>query len=456
MEKFEGFDKNLLNFLKTYNYIKKDNVLMKLAEELEKVEEKANESKDFTTLETFKDIEDNLKEISSEIMKHTSVSQMIESEKLVTKKKVRVYMDGVFDIIHSGHFNALRQGRRLGDVLVLGINSDEDVEKAKGPTLMNIKERSALARACKWVDIVLEDTPYTPTIEFLDQIGADYCAHGDDMPVNEHGVGCYDQIKNAGRLKVFKRTEGISTTEIIGRLLSCVRNVSQSSSEVSSTPITSYDLVKKVEEHSVNDKPSEEFKQAPIMSSFLSTGRRLHEFCNNKIPRENDRVIYVDGAFDILHIGHIEILKKARELGDFLYVGVHDDKTVNFHRGKNYPILNLQERVFNLLALKYVDDVVIAAPWTITEDLIKSLKISLVVQGTQTKYDEEFTSVQNDPYAYCKQIGIYKQILSEYDMNSEVLVKRIFEKRDHYLKKYQKKSNSEKGYYENKQYLQEI
>ena len=454
MEKFEGFDKNLLNFLKTYNYIKKDNVLMKLAEELEKVEEKANESKDFTTLETFKDIEDNLKEISSEIMKHTSVSQMIESEKLVTKKKVRVYMDGVFDIIHSGHFNALRQGRRLGDVLVLGINSDEDVEKAKGPPLMNVKERAALAGACKWVDEVVIDTPYTPTLELLDELNIDFCAHGDDPCFNELGEDVYASMKKVGRYKVFKRTEGISTTEIIGRLLTLTKENNQSLKSLEGAELmTSSSLLKKVDDNISRDIP---YEKGPVISSFLSTGRRLHEFCNNKIPRENDRVIYVDGAFDILHIGHIEILKKARELGDFLYVGVHDDKTVNFHRGKNYPILNLQERVFNLLALKYVDDVVIAAPWTITEDLIKSLKISLVVQGTQTKYDEEFTSVQNDPYAYCKQIGIYKQILSEYDMNSEVLVKRIFEKRDHYLKKYQKKSNSEKGYYENKQYLQEI
>jgi hypothetical protein len=86
MEKFEGFERNLLNFLKTYNYIKKDNLLIKLAEDLEKVEEKASENKDFTTLETFKDIEDNLKEISNEIMKQTSVNQIIRAENLVTKK----------------------------------------------------------------------------------------------------------------------------------------------------------------------------------------------------------------------------------------------------------------------------------------------------------------------------------------------------------------------------------
>ena len=145
-------------------------------------------------------------------------------------------------------------------------------------------------------------------------------------------------------------------------------------------------------------------------------------------------------------------------MGNFLYVGVHDDLTINENRGRNYPILNLQERVFNLLALKFVDDVVIGAPWVINEDLIKSLRLSVVVHGTQAKYDEDYNlkSESADPYYHAKKMGIYHEIVSEFDMNSEVLVKRIFEKRDHYLKKYQKKSTSEKGYYENKEYLQEI
>jgi ethanolamine-phosphate cytidylyltransferase len=62
--------------------------------------------------------------------------------------------------------------------------------------------------------------------------------------------------------------------------------------------------------------------------------------------------VYVDGSFDILHEGHIQVLEKAKALGDFLYVGVYDNETINNLKGKNYPILNLQERVLNLLAIK--------------------------------------------------------------------------------------------------------
>jgi ethanolamine-phosphate cytidylyltransferase len=448
MESFEIYDKSLIQFLKTYNFIKKDPVLVKLAEDLDSAEQKSNSENKPNLLESITEIDEELKALSLSIMNNNIVSRMISDEKLFTKKKVRVWMDGVFDIIHSGHFNALRQGKKMGDYLVLGINSDEDVERAKGPTLMNVYERAALAGACKWVDEVILNVPYTPTLDLLEQHNIDFCAHGDDPCFNELGEDVYAPMKKAGKYKVFKRTEGISTTEIIGRLLSLTKETRKRSTE--GTMMTSSSLLQKVNDNN--------FDKGPVVSCFLTTGRRLHEFCNNKVPKPTDKVVYVDGAWDILHIGHIEILRKAKELGDFLYVGVHDDSTINEHRGKNYPILNMQERVFNLLALKYVDDVVIAAPWIINEDLIKSLRIDLVVTGSQAKFDSEYklkhTNV--DPYEVPKKLGIFQEIYSEYNLDSDVLVKRIFEKRDYYIKKYEKKTVSEKGYYDNKEYLAEI
>ena len=52
-------------------------------------------------------------------------------------------------------------------------------------------------------------------------------------------------------------------------------------------------------------------------------------FSNHKEPKASDKVIYIDGDFDMLHNGHLEALKKAKEMGDFLYVGIHDDNIVN-------------------------------------------------------------------------------------------------------------------------------
>jgi len=71
-------------------------------------------------------------------------------------------------LLHSGHYNAIRQARAFGDVVVAGINSDADLLKNKGPTIMNCEERTEILRHCKFVDEVVPDTPYTPTITLLD------------------------------------------------------------------------------------------------------------------------------------------------------------------------------------------------------------------------------------------------------------------------------------------------
>lgn len=82
--------------------------------------------------------------------------------------RTKNYIDGAFDLIHSGHYNAIRQSKAFGDILVVGVNSDADILKTKGPTVMNCAERSEIFRHCKFVDEVVPDTPYTPTLEFLD------------------------------------------------------------------------------------------------------------------------------------------------------------------------------------------------------------------------------------------------------------------------------------------------
>ena len=73
--------------------------------------------------------------------------------------------------------------------------------------------RYALLEHVKWVGEILHDVPYSPSMETLDRARAHFCVHGDDMPVNEYGVGAYDEMARAGRLRVIKRTEGVSTTD---------------------------------------------------------------------------------------------------------------------------------------------------------------------------------------------------------------------------------------------------
>lgn len=72
------------------------------------------------------------------------------------------------------------------------------------------------------------------------------------------------------------------------------------------------------------------------------------------------------GTLDLMHPGWVDRLKFAKQQGDFLYVGIWDDEMTRFYRGADFPIQTLQERVLEVLACKYVDEVVIGAPYVLT------------------------------------------------------------------------------------------
>ena len=354
-------------------------------------------------------------------------------EKQLSKvKPVRIYMDGVFDIIHSGHFNAFRQAQYLGDILVCGLNSDADVAKAKGKTLMDIKERSTLAGASKWIGELALDTPYTPTVETLDTYNCDYLAHGDDIPTNEHGNTIYDEIIAKKRLRVFRRTEGISTTVIIGRLLLGMKD--------------KFDALDEKDENNLKIKKSyEDLEKASnlqfgTMTTLLTTSYRIADFSNKKMPNPGDKVVYICGEFDVLHKTHIEALKKAKESGDFVYVGVYDDITVNKRKGKYNPVLNINERCLNLLALKYVDDVVFGAPEIITQDLIHNLNVDVVIQFITPKMKEGKCDKEEKIFEAAKKVGKLKEIEINGELSNDVLSEKIWENKEQYISKYIKKS----------------
>lgn len=144
-------------------------------------------------------------------------------------------------------------------------------------------------------------------------------------------------------------------------------------------------------------------------------------FSARKEPGPNDKIVYIHGSFDCLHNGHIELIKKAKEQGDFLYVGVWEDDLVGKFKGANYPILSLHERVLMVMANKYVDDVVIGAPYQINEDLIKTLNIHTVCDS-KVKQDEpqaEFASI--DTYELPKKNGNFQEIDTGCDMTLETI-----------------------------------
>ncbi|PNP59408.1 hypothetical protein THARTR1_00898 [Trichoderma harzianum] len=103
--------------------------------------------------------------------------------------------------------------------LVVGVTGDNDTHMRKGLTVMSAKERAESVRHCKWVDEVIEDCPWIVSPEFLELHRLDYVAH-DDIPYGaDEGDDIYQPIKETGKFLVTQRTEGVSTTGIITRIV---------------------------------------------------------------------------------------------------------------------------------------------------------------------------------------------------------------------------------------------
>jgi D-beta-D-heptose 7-phosphate kinase/D-beta-D-heptose 1-phosphate adenosyltransferase len=93
--------------------------------------------------------------------------------------------------------------------------------------------------------------------------------------------------------------------------------------------------------------------------------------------------VWVNGTFDIVHLGHIQLLKRAAELGDFLVVGVDGDKRVTELKGEQRPINNIVSRITLLEAIKYVDRVVIFDSDEQLETHLKTMRPAIMVIGEE-------------------------------------------------------------------------
>ncbi|RZF48207.1 hypothetical protein LSTR_LSTR006174 [Laodelphax striatellus] len=349
---------------------------------------------------------------------------------------IRVWCDGCYDMVHFGHANSLRQAKALGDYLIVGIHTDEEITRHKGPPVFTEQERYKMVRGIKWVDEVVEGAPYITSLETLDEYNCDFCVHGDDITMTADGVDTYHLVKAAGRYKEVKRTAGVSTTDVVGRMLLMTRQHFRRGP-------WEYEVER--EGSSALGQDSAARSPWTGCSQFLPTTQKIIQFSEGKEPKPGDRVVYVAGAFDVFHVGHLDFLEKARKQGDFLIVGLHTDPVVNRYKGSNYPIMNLHERVLSVLACKYVSEVVIGAPYPVTEDLMSHFHVDVVCHG-QTPIMPDTDG--SDPYSIPKRLKKFKIIDSFNSMTTEKIVDRIIRHRLEFEARNLKKEEKELAIHE--------
>lgn len=144
---------------------------------------------------------------------------MTVSEALTLRQGRRlVFTNGVFDIVHAGHVRYLREARALGDLLIVGMNSDESVRRLKGPTrpVHRLEDRIEVLSALRCVDGVVpfeEDTPE----ELIAKLRPDIHVKGGDYTVERlpeakivHGYG--------GEVMILPLLEGRSTSNALRKL----------------------------------------------------------------------------------------------------------------------------------------------------------------------------------------------------------------------------------------------
>ena len=252
-----------------------------------------------------------------------------------------------------------------------------DYSKYKGAYLLTPNKKEA----SEATNIIIKDNEsLTQSIRILkDQIDLSVSL----ITLSEKGVAIFDnelRIYPTAAREVFDVTgAGDTILASIGFALSCNKDIDEAIKfanlasgvvvgKIGSATATLNEIIKY--ESSLNKSISDEhIKTWDEISSIIS------ELKNN-----DKKIVFTNGCFDILHIGHVKYLEKAKNFGDILILGLNSDDSTHRLKGKNRPINTQDDRAYILASLEVVDYVVIFNEDT-PLDLIKLIKPDVLVKG---------------------------------------------------------------------------
>ena len=209
-------------------------------------------------------------------------------------------------------------------------------------------------------------------LPWVSHYGCKYVVHGDDITTDNEGKDTYRYVKEAGRFLEVKRTPGISTTDLVGRMLlfsksHFIKDISDALSRNGTDGIeTGKQMFERLSQYATDRTGKNPWVE---LHCYSETSESLAEEIKTLVPgvkpSPDQRIVYVDGSFDLFSSGHIEFLKQVISTEQehinhsdptsspvYIIVGLHSDQTVNRKKGTNYPIMNLYERALCTLQCK--------------------------------------------------------------------------------------------------------
>lgn len=161
-------------------------------------------------------IRDTKNILEQKILSKSAISEKVSEWK--KEGKQIVFTNGCFDLIHPGHIAYLNEAASLGDILVIGLNTDQSVRKLKGESrpINNEFSRSQLIASMFFVDAVIFFDEETP-LELIKVVKPDILVKGGDYQIATI-VGAEETLANGGTVKVLQFLEGYSSTAIIDKI----------------------------------------------------------------------------------------------------------------------------------------------------------------------------------------------------------------------------------------------
>ncbi|CAN9301178.1 unnamed protein product [Alternaria alternata] len=392
------------------------------------------------------------------------------------------------------------QARQLGNELFVGVHSDEAIMENKGPTVMRLDERVAAVEACRWATKAVPRAPYVTSLPWITHYGCQYVVHGDDITSDSDGKDCYRYVKAAGRFKVVKRTPGISTTDLVGRMLLCTKSHfipslekrlsgDEGPGDEKERLKTGEDMLQRIKDYATDasgrapgcdvwywhasrpvklrrtttsntvaspTSPTAPHRPGAVRAASTASALgpvkeekgKFHQLVQGKGVKPGQRVVYVDGGWDLFSSGHIEFLRLvtsaeeegAKERGWY----TEEAKKERIEKaGEDYGPVFL---IAGIHDDEYIHSAIFGAPFSLSKAFLHTLPynpespLAAVYHGKTT-----FMPLAFDPYAVAKTLGLYTEIANHefQNVNAAEIVSRIMKGRALYEERQRKKG--EKG-----------